>query len=182
MFSHPLTEDAALTPLEPWQAAEFAAHAERYRDHLAPWMPWTEIVTDEASARAYLQSYADRQAADEGRIYGIRLRGDLVGGILFRIFDVPSGVCELGVWLAPEAQGRGLITRAATHLIGWAIGVRGMSRVEWRNDADNHRSKATAQRLGMTLDGVLRESFLYQGRRRDVEVWSLLASDWRSRS
>jgi ribosomal-protein-serine acetyltransferase len=182
MFSHPLTEDAALTPLEPWQAAEFAEHFARHRAHLAPWLPLTDRVTDEASARSFLQSYADLQAADDGRIYGIRQRGELVGGTLFRIFDVANGVCELGVWLSPEAQGRGLITRAATHMIGWAIDVRGMSRVEWRNDVDNHRSKAVAKRLGMTLDGVLREAFPYHGRRRDVEVWSLLATEWHARS
>ncbi|WP_223838329.1 hypothetical protein [Saccharopolyspora pogona] len=40
----------------------------------------------------FLQRYADRQAADDdGQIYGIRLHGELVGGILFRIFDVPTG-------------------------------------------------------------------------------------------
>ncbi|WP_223838328.1 GNAT family N-acetyltransferase [Saccharopolyspora pogona] len=78
-------------------------------------------------------------------------------------------------------QGLGLITRAATHLIGWAFDVRGMSRVEWRNDVDNHPSKAFAKRLGMTLDGVLREQFPHQGRRRDTEVWSLLAAEWRAR-
>ncbi|CAM04580.1 RimJ/RimL family protein N-acetyltransferase [Saccharopolyspora erythraea NRRL 2338] len=180
MLSCRLDEGAELRPLEPWQAAEFAAHADRDRAHFEPWLQWTQLVTDEESARAFLQRYADRQAADDGRIYGIWSHGRLVGGTLFRIFSPADGLCEIGVWLSPEAQGRGLITRAARLMIDWAVGERGMHRVEWRNAVENERSKAVAKRLGMTLDGVLREAFPYLGRRFDIEVWSLLASEWRS--
>ena len=180
MLERSLTAGAELQPLEPWQAAEFAAFADRHRDHLRPWLPWAEIVVDEDSARAFLQRYADRQAADDGRIYGIRLDGDLVGGTLFRIFEPGAGVCEIGVWLAPDAQGRGLITSAARHMIDWAVRVRGMHRVEWRNAPENTRSSAVAQRLGMQRDGILREAFVHLGRRQDVEVWSVLAHEWQS--
>lgn len=180
MFAYPLTDNAALRPLEPWQAADFAAYVERHRAHLAPWLPWAQIVVDEPSARRWLQSYADRQAADSGRIYGIWLDGALVGGTLFRVFDTASGVCEVGVWLSPEAQGQGLVNRAARCVIDWAVDVRGMARVEWRVDATNTRSIAVAERLGMTRDGVLREVFPLNGVRIDLEVWSVLAHEWRA--
>ena len=38
-------------------------------------------------------------------------------------------------------------------------------------------SSAVAKRLGMRLEGVLRESFPHRGRAEDVEVWALLASE-----
>ena len=180
MFAYPLTDNAELRPLEPWQATEFAAYVERNRAHLAPWLPWAQIVTDTETARQFLQRYADRQAADEGRIYAIWLDGTLVGGTLFRVFDTASGVCEVGVWLSPEAEGQGLVTRAARRMIAWAVEVRGMARVEWRVDATNARSIAVAKRLGMTRDGVLREVFPLNGVRIDLEIWSLLADEWRS--
>jgi RimJ/RimL family protein N-acetyltransferase len=178
MFAHPLTDDAELRPLEPWHAEEFAAHADRSRAHLAPWLPWVEIIDDADSARRWLQDYADRQARDEGRIYGIWVGGVLSGGTLFRVFDTRSGVCEVGVWLAPEAEGRGLITKAARHMIGWAVAERGMTRVEWRTMPANERSIAVARRLGMKREGVLRESFRLRGTRHDTEVWALLADEW----
>ena len=83
-------------------------------------------------ARAYLDSYAEKQARDAGRIYGIWVDGVLQGGTLFRTFDAAMGVCEAGVWLAAEARGRGLITTAIRHMIDWAFGARGMTRVEWQ--------------------------------------------------
>ena len=84
----------------------------------------------------------------------------------------------VGVWLAPEAVGRGLVTRAVRHMIDWAVGVRGMERVEWRTVPANERSVAVARRLGMTRDGVLRSAAPLGGTRHDLEVWALLASDW----
>ncbi|CAL9375717.1 GNAT family N-acetyltransferase [Streptomyces atacamensis] len=180
MFSTPLGDGAELCPLEPWQAAELAAYTDRVRDHLAPWLPWAHTVTDTSSARAFLQRYADKQAADEGRIYGIRLDGELVGGMLFRLFSASEGSCELGAWLAPEAQGRGLVTTAARRMIDWAVGVRGLVRVEWLVSPDNHPSIAVARRLGMTHEGTLRSVFSMGGRRHDLQVWALLAHEWQN--
>jgi ribosomal-protein-serine acetyltransferase len=178
VFAYPLGDGAELRPLEPWRAEEFAAHVDRVRDHLAPWVPFASRVVDAVSARQLLQRFADKQARDEGAMYGIWQSGTLIGGTLFRSFDAQTGMCEIGVWLAPEAEGKGLVTKAVRHMIDWAVTVRGIARVEWHTDPDNARSRAVAQRLGMTLEGVLRSSFPINDERRDTEVWSLLASEW----
>jgi RimJ/RimL family protein N-acetyltransferase len=90
-------------------------------------------------------------------------------------------MCEVGVWLSPEVTGRGLVTTAVTAMIDWAFQVRGMHRVEWRCAAGNEPSRKVAQRLGMTLDGTLRQSFPHNGKRHDAEVWSVLAPEWPTR-
>jgi ribosomal-protein-serine acetyltransferase len=180
VFAQTLGDGAELRPLEPWQADEFASHVDQVRDHLLPWIPFASRIYDVEGARELLQRFADLQAKDEGRFYGIWVDGVLSGGTLFRTFDVPSGVCEVGVWLAPGAEGRGLVTRAVTHMIDWAFRVRGMARVEWHNDPENVRSAAVARRLGMTREGVLRSSFVLGGARHDTEIWAILASEWPS--
>ncbi|MEV4759412.1 GNAT family protein [Micromonospora sp. NPDC049559] len=179
MFVIDLGDGAELRPLEPWQAEEFLAHMDRARATVDPWIPWASRSTDLDSARATLQRYADLAARDAGRLYGIWLDGMLVGGTMFVSFDATYGVCEIGCWLEPAGRGRGLITRAATHLVDWAVRVRGIHRVEWHCRTDNTASGNVARRLGMRLDGVLREEFLHQGVRYDTEVWSLLAPEWR---
>ncbi|MGW7364619.1 GNAT family N-acetyltransferase [Streptomyces sp. NPDC054841] len=181
MFAISLGDGAELRPIEPWQAEEFLDHIERAREYAGPWVPMTVNVKDVDSARTLLQSYADKQAADTGRLYVIRLDGTIVGGVLFRVFDTQTESCEVGVWLEPSAAGRGLITRAVEHLIDWAVDERGMHRVEWLASSLNHRSIGVAKRLGMTRDGVLRELFPWQGIRHDMEVWSVLAPEWRER-
>ncbi len=178
VFAIALDDGAELRPLEPWQADEFLAHIDRARASVDPWIPWASLSTDLDSARATLQRYADRAAQDAGRLFGIWLDGTLVGGTMFVSFDAARGTCEIGCWLEPAARGRGLITRAAGHLIDWAVRVRGIARVEWLTRPDNTASSSVARRLGMRLDGVLREEFLHGGVRHDTEVWSLLAREW----
>lgn len=178
MFALPLGDGAELRPLEPWQAEEFFAHIERARADVDPWIPWASRSPDLDAARATLQRYADMQAEDTGRILGIWLDGTLVGGtMLFRV-DAGAGNCEVGVWLEPAGQGRGLVTRAVRQVITWAFRERGWSRVEWRTSPQNARSLAVAARLGMTREGVLRESYPHRGRRQDTEIWSVLSHEW----
>ncbi len=181
MFSISLGADGAqLRPLEPWQAEEFLAHMDRGREFVGQHIGLADAVTDLASSRSFLQGYADRAAADTGRIYGTWVDGTLVGGVLFRTMDVEHGTAEAGCWLEPSAAGRGLATRAARVIIDWAVEQRGIHRVEWLVSAENAASVAVARRLGMTRDGVLREHYPRHGKRHDVEVWSVLAPDWRA--
>ncbi|MET9421553.1 GNAT family protein [Streptomyces sp. NPDC006540] len=182
MFAISLGDDGAeLRPLEPWQAEEFFAHIDRGREYIGRHVGLPDIVKDVPAARAFLRSYADKAAADTGRIYGIWLEGSLVGGVMFRTMDVAQGTCEAGCWLEPTAAGRGLVTRAVTVIIDWAVDVRGMHRVEWIVASANQASINVAKRLGMTHEGTQRELYLYRGERHDEQIWSVLAPEWRKR-
>src|SRR5690348_15296960 len=104
MFAISLGDDGAeLRPLEPWRAEEFLAHMNRGREFVGRHVGLPDAVTDLASSRAFLQSYADKAAADTGRIYGIWADGALVGGVLFRTMDLEHGTAEAGCWLEPSA-------------------------------------------------------------------------------
>ncbi|MFF4559845.1 GNAT family N-acetyltransferase [Streptomyces sp. NPDC001435] len=179
MHSTSLGDDGAeLCPLEPGRAGEFLAHVDRGREFIGRFNGLPDVVTDLESSRAFLRAYADKAASDTGRIAGIRVDGGLVGAVVLRRLDVGQAIAEAGCWLEPSAVGRGLVTRAARVLIDWAVRERKIHRVEWWVSPENEPSIAVARRLGMTKDGVLRESYLYRGKRHDEEIWSVLAPDW----
>ncbi|CAM5363291.1 GNAT family N-acetyltransferase [Streptomyces tanashiensis] len=181
MFAISLGDDGAeLRPLEPFHAEELLAHMDRGREFIGQHIGLPDVVADLESARAYLRSYAEKAASDTGRLYGIWDGGTLVGGVLFRTFDVANGTAEAGCWLEPSAAGKGLITRACRTIIDWAIEERGIHRVEWYASTKNGASVAVARRLGMTREGVLRENYLYRGSRADTEIWAVLAPEWRA--
>ncbi|AZQ37577.1 N-acetyltransferase [Streptomyces cyaneochromogenes] len=180
MYAISLGDDGAeLRPLEPWHAEEFFAHLERGREFINQYVPFGSKAVDVDSARETLQRYADMRAADTGSLHGLWLEGKLVGGVLFLNFDAENANCEVGCWLEPAGTGRGLVTRAMRVLIDFAIEGRGIHRVEWIAAAGNTPSLNVARRLGMTREGVRRESYPYRGVRHDLEVWSILAPDWR---
>lgn len=181
MYAISLGDDGAeLRPLEPWHAEEFLAHLERGRDFINEYIPFGQTATDSASARAVLQRYADLRAADTGSLHGIWLDGKLVGGVLFLNFDAENANCEVGCWLEPAGAGRGLVTRAMRILIDWAVDVRAIHRVEWMAASGNTPSLNVARRLGMVRDGVQRERYPHRGVRHDLEIWSVLAPEWRA--
>lgn len=181
MYAISLGDDGAeLRPLEPWQAEEFLAHIDRGREFIGQYVGLPDVVSDLEAGRAYLRKFAEKAAADTGRIHGIWSDGRLVGGVLFVTMDLAHGVAEAGCWLEPSAAGRGLVTRATRVIIDWAVEERGIHRVEWHVSPENEASIAVARRLGMTKDGVMRESYLYRGKRHDSEIWSVLAPEWRA--
>ncbi|MET9435929.1 GNAT family protein [Streptomyces sp. NPDC006551] len=181
MFAISLGDDGAeLRPLEPWRAEEFLAHIDRGREFIGRHNGLPDVVKDLESSRAFLQAYAEKTAADTGRILGIWYDGGLVGAVILRTMDVAQGVAEAGCWLEPSAVGKGLVTRAVRVLVDWAVEERGIHRVEWVVSSGNEPSINVARRLGMTKEGVLRESYLYRGQRHDEEIWSVLAPHWRA--
>ncbi len=182
MFALQLADGVTFGPLEPWHAEEFAAAVDKAREHLRPWIPFATRIVDVDSARELLQRYADKHAEDTGAMYGIWVDGVLKGGTMFRTFDPTMAYARSGVWLDPSAEGRGLVKAAVTHMIDWAVRIRGIKRVEWFCAPVNERSKAAAARLGMTYEGTLRSSFVANGVRQDSEVWAVLANDWLART
>lgn len=181
MYAISLGDDGAeLRPLEPWHAGELIDNIDRGRDFIGRHIGLPDGLTDLDEARAFLRAYADKRAADAGSLHGLWLAGRLVGGLLFRVWDTPSGVCEAGCWLEPSAAGRGLVTRGMRTLLDWAFDERGMHRVEWYASTANEPSINVARRLGMTREGVLREVYPHRGVRTDAEIWSVLAPEWRA--
>lgn len=177
MFAVQLSSGAELRPLEPAHAEEFAAHMDRAREHIRPWVGPSFVTTDADGARATLQRYADGTAADGRRIYGIWAEGTLVGGVMFVEFSTAMGSCEIGCWLEPAGEGRGHISAAVRQLLAYAFDERGLHRAEWRCRADNDRSIAVAERLGMTREGVLREAWPVDGVFHDKVIFSILATE-----
>jgi ribosomal-protein-serine acetyltransferase len=175
LFTRSLGADAELRALEVWHAEEFAAHMDRAREHIRPWVGPTFVTDTVDGARGTLLRYATAAAQDGARLFGIWSADTLVGGVMFVSFDAAGGTCEVGCWLEPGSEGQGLITPAAGLIVDWALNERGLVRAEWRCRADNTRSAAVAQRLGMTLEGVLRRAWLNDGHHHDKQIWALLA-------
>jgi len=178
VFAQPIGDGAELTPLEPWHAEEMFAVVERYREYLAPTIPLARVGRTVDDVRAHAQRFANWHAADTGHQFAVRLDGQIVGVVQLFDFDAAQGSCEMGVWLIPPAQGRGLATKACAHVLDWVFRVRGLARVQWTNNPANAASSAMARRLGMTREGLLRSNAVSDGVRSDNEIWSILADEW----
>nr|WP_312018552.1 GNAT family protein [Streptomyces sp. I05A-00742] len=89
--------------------------------------------------------------------------------MMFVDFDAALGVCEIGCRPEPAGERHGLVTKVCGALPDRAFTTRGPHRAEWNCRADNKRSSAMAERLGMTMEGVRRGYRPYDGARHDRE-------------
>lgn len=169
---------AVLRDLEPWHADELADFFRGSGAGLYEWLPWQHLEDPEAT-RPFLTRFAEGRAADTRRLFGLWVEDRLVGGTLFPSFNAGSGTAEIGVFLAEDVRGQGIVTRAVEAMVDWAFAERGLRRLEWRCEPVNARSRAIPQRLGFTHEGTLREVFTVREGWHDLEVWSLLSTDAR---
>ena len=89
---------------------------------------------------------------------------------------------ELGhIWYVRAAQRGRANTEAAYLLLREAFERWGYRRAEWKCDALNARSRAAAERLGFTFEGVFRSHMIVKGRNRDTAWFSMLAEEWPAR-
>jgi ribosomal-protein-serine acetyltransferase len=176
-----LSEDSELRALSEADADELDALVEANRRHLAPWMPWAAEQRIEGT-REFLRATVEKRGRGEALDCAVVLDGRIVGSAGYPRIDPIARTAEIGYWVAEQHQGRGLMTRAVIALIEHGFGELGFHRIEIRAAADNARSRAIPERLGFTQEGVLREADLAGGRRHDLVVYGLLASDRAARS
>jgi RimJ/RimL family protein N-acetyltransferase len=54
----------------------------------------------------------------------------------------------------------------------------GYRRYEWKCDALNAKSRAAAERLGFSFEGIFRQALVYRGRNRDTAWFSVIDREW----
>ena len=54
----------------------------------------------------------------------------------------------------------------------------GYRRYEWKCDALNAASRAAAQRLGLSFEGIFRQATVYKGRNRDTAWYAAIDAEW----
>lgn len=143
-------------------------------------MHWITPDYSLAMAREFLERSSVAAERGESLGFGIFDRDRFIGSIGFVHFDRTARKTEIGYWIAADAEGKGIISRATRSLIDWAIRSENMNRIEIRCSTENIRSAAVPRRLGFTLEGRLRQSEFRHGRLVDFYVFGLLADEWRA--
>jgi RimJ/RimL family protein N-acetyltransferase len=128
-----------LRPLRPADAAVLARYTDR------PPAEW--LAEQDALVRAGL-------ALDLAVVE--RAANAMVGLLQLQRFDWPNHRASIGLWLLPEARGRGFMTRALPLLVDWVFTEGILDRIEYLSQADNQPSLRLAERSGFVREGELR--------------------------
>ena len=128
--------------------------------------------------RRYAEA-AERSA--DPRHYAVidKRTGKAVGTLALMRIDPNPGVIEVGfVTFSPLLKRTPISTEAQFLLMAYAFDELGYRRYEWKCDSLNAPSRAAAERLGFTFEGVFRQASVYRGRTRDTAWFSILDKEW----
>lgn len=109
-----------------------------------------------------------------------KLTQTYVGVTRFYDIQLANNTTQLGyTWYSKKVWGTGLNQHCKFLLLQFAFDQMGFDRVEFRADNNNKRSIAAMQKIGCTIEGVLRNHLpLPNGTRRDSIVLSILKEEW----
>ncbi len=100
---------------------------------------------------------------------------------LFQVRQLEPGFAsaEWGFALGSEFWGSGTFMDGARMVVDFAVETLGVRRLEARAAVANGRGNGALRKLGAVQEGVLRRSFLKNGRHLDQILWSILSEEWR---
>ena len=172
-----LGDGAVLRPYSMVDLEPLWAAIDPERERLGRWLHWANLLASLDDQRRWLEGATSLDATDEHNV--IVVDGRIAGNVGMMVNDL-EGDHEIGYWLTSTHEGRGLITRAVREVVSHAFAEHAAHRVTIAAAVSNPRSRAVAERLGFTFDGVLREATRTHEGFSDLAVYGMLDREWKS--
>ncbi len=151
---------------------------DRNRTYLRQWLPWLDHNTQVDDSEHFLRGCQSSFASQSALNTLIFFQEDLIGTVGYNSINHANHDAEIGYWMSEDATGRGFMTEAVRTLITLGFQEYGLNRQVIRAATGNRPSRAVAERLGFTHEGCARQAGYQYGEYHDLEIYSLLKSDW----
>jgi ribosomal-protein-serine acetyltransferase len=147
------------------------------RDHLRKWLPFVDMTRSENETRSFIKSIID-DVERRQEVFTIWHNNEFSGLIGLKDFDYLNRKVEIGYWLIEKMTGKGLITLSVEKLITFIFENLDLNRVQIKCGVGNHKSSSIPKRLGFLFEGIERQGERLHFKYIDLEIYSLLKSDW----
>lgn len=178
-ISFPILPDLNLREIVLEDAAAIYQAIDTHRDYLRIWLPFVDNMRSVADEEAFLKNVLSVPAERYEPVFGIwNDRNEICGLIGFHFTDFTNHRTEIGYWLLPEYQHRGIVTTSIRKLCQWAVEEKGMKRIQIRCATGNVASNGIPIRLGFHHEGIERAGeLLSSGEYADINVYSRLKEE-----
>jgi len=113
--------------------------------------------------------------------FAVTLKGfdTAIGIFQVRQLEPDFGTAEWGFAIGSPFWGTGVFQDSAQQVLEFAFDVLGVHRLEARAAVQNGRGNGALLKVGAVQEGVLRKSFLRNGRYLDQVLYAIVEDDWR---
>ncbi len=164
--------------LRRWTESDLGCVEEASHDPSIPEGTTVPATFTVADGLAWIERQWGRADKGEGLSQAIAdaRSGEALGAAVLMFRRQPL-TAEIGYWLVERARGRGLGSRAVALLARWAVTDAGLVRVEALVEPENIVSQRVLEKAGFRREGHLRSYLVFDRRRADALIYSLLPSD-----
>ncbi|MGF1695590.1 GNAT family N-acetyltransferase [Vibrio lamellibrachiae] len=155
MFTYTIDDQLKIALVEESFATSYANLVHDQIEYLSRWLAWPPFCQTEQDFRLFIQRSLHDYAEGKSMTCAIIFEGKIVGNCSFNNIDHCLKKVEVGYWLSKGEQGKGIITRVVLQLIYIAFNEMEMEKVQLSAATDNLASRAVAERVGMTLEGII---------------------------
>src|SRR6266571_2804806 len=152
------------------------------RAHLREWLPFVDDYQSVAAATQFIRRNREENNGRTRLAMGIWVGELLAGVVTYDYIDWSNGAALIGFWLGKAFEGRGIMTRTCRALADLAFDELHLNRVEISCAFENRRCRLVPERLGFKKEGVSRQREWLYDHFVDTVAYSMLSSDWTSRS
>lgn len=146
---------------------------------------YRRYYAEQETTRTYWEEIFDRiqagSEAAERTIYQLAVclqNGELIGTCGVRIESLEHQQASFGCAIAQPYWGEGYAYEASRSLIGYGFSSLPVQRVYAETVSENVRARALAARLGMRLEGELRQHKFFKGRWWNTVIYAVLKEEW----
>ena len=141
---------------------------------------WTESTPE--VAQEFVGWFLDHQAQEPRIKYQLAVvlksHNQLIGNCGIRMDKANALEADIGYELDPKHWHHGYATEAAHAIVDFGFSTFGLHRVWSWCVADNVGSAHVLEKLGMRLEGHLRENEYYKDRWWDTLMYAILVDEW----
>jgi len=133
-------------------------------------------------AQRFVQMFIEQQAEQPRRKFQLavvlKANGQLIGNCGIRQASAGAHEADIGYELSPAHWGHGYATEAARAIVQFGFAELKVHRIWAWCIADNMASARVLERLGLKLEGRLREKEYFKGRWWDTLMYGILENEW----
>ncbi len=140
---------------------------------------WESHISIEATRdflERIMKAYEENQVAGWGVV--LKENNKLIGTSGYVNWSTNHNRAEIGYAISRSLWNKGLMTEAVNEVIRFGFNKMELNRIEARCKLENIGSERVMQKVGMTMEGILREQVFMKGSYHDLKLYSLLRKDY----
>lgn len=172
-----ITENIHIESLALPHAENIFYTIDSFRSELREWLPFVDY-TNRVEDSIHFINYATTSG---DIIFAIFHENNFTGLAGIKDIDDANKKAEIGYWISPAFQNKGIATTVSEFLIKYCFNELNLNRIQICIGVNNIKSNRVAEKLNLKLEGIQRDGELLVSGFHDLNVFSIIKREFNNK-